>query len=250
MKGKIYLVGRAAFRSINRLLKGFGLVLSKPDFVHGSPAFSGALVLSRRMFQTKGLLESLEQVEGDVVEGGVHWGYGLIIELLLTNKKIHAFDSFKGHSSATVSDLKSENWKPLDKSFAVSKDDAIKTVLLGTNLTLEEINSRIIFYEGWVKDTMPAWAEQMLTSGRKIAYVHADMDIYEPVKEILIRTYPLLAKGAIVSVGRLHNPELAGKTKAFKDFIGLIDQSGIDIKKTVIIDTNGSEQEHTYFIKR
>jgi len=250
MKGTLYFVGRAMFRGINGLLKRFGLVLSKPDFVHGSPAFSGALVLSRRMFQTKDLLEKLDQVEGDIVEGGVHWGYGLIIELLLTNKKIHAFDSFIGHSNATVSDLKSENWKPLDKSFAVSKDDAIKTVLLGTTLTREEINARIVFYEGWVKDTMPAWAQEMEIKNRKIAYVHADMDLYEPVKEIFIRTYPLLAKGAIVSVGRLNNPELAGKTKAFKEFIGLIDQSGIDIKKTLIIDTNGSEQEHTYFIKR
>ena len=89
----------------------------------------------------------------------------------------------------------------------------------------------------------------MQKNGKKIAYVHADMDIYEPIKEILTSTYPLLSKGAIVSVGIIDNPELAGKTNAFKEFLASIDQSSIDLKKRMIIDTDGKKQEHTYFVK-
>ena len=245
-----YRVARIVFRVVNKLLNRFGVVLSKPDFIHGSPAFSGALVLSRRMFQTRDILERVSDVEGEIVEGGVHWGYGLIIELLLSDKKIHAFDSFSGHSKATAADKSSKEWKPLDSSFEVSKEDAMETIRIGTNLSNFQIEERIKFYEGWVDATMPKWTDEMKSLGKKLAYVHADMDIYEPIKCILLQTYPLLNSGAIVSVGIINNPELAGKTKAFNEFLETINPSEIEIKSRSIVDTDGREQQHTFFVKK
>ncbi len=250
MRSFFYRVFRNIFRLLNKILNKFGILLSKPDFIHGSPAFNGSLVLSRRMFQTKEFLNAVSNIEGDIVEGGVHWGYGLIIELLLSQKKIHAFDSFQGHSEPTLDDKSSKSWKPLDNSFRVSKDDALKTILLGTNFSYGEINNRINFYEGWIDETMPKWALEMNNSQSKIAYVSADMDIYEPTKIILTQTYPFLNSGAIVVVGIIDNPELAGKTKAFKEFLDLIDQSEIEIKTREIIDTDGKKQNQTYFIRK
>jgi len=83
----LFKIFRNLFRLINKFLKKFGLLLSKSDYINGSPAFNGSLVLSRRMFQTKEFLNTISDVEGDIVEGGVHWGYGLVIELLLSQKK-------------------------------------------------------------------------------------------------------------------------------------------------------------------
>jgi hypothetical protein len=250
IKMSMHRIARNLFRLFNRLLRKLGFVLSKPDFVHGSPAFSGALVLSRRMFQTKEFLDAISDVEGDIFEGGIHWGYGLTIELLLSEKKIYAFDSFEGHSKATVYDKNSKSWKPFDSSFAVTKKDAVKTILLGTNLSIEEVDKRIVFYEGWVNETIPKWKSEMIAAQKKLAYVHADMDIYDPIKCILMETYPFLSPGAIVCVGMIDNPELAGKTRAFKEFLESIDQNEIEIKTRNLINTKGVEAAQTYFVRK
>ena len=126
MSNYLYVVFRAIFRLLNRFLYKVGFVLSKPDFIHGSPAFSGSLVFSRRAFQTQEFFQQIADVEGDIFEGSVHWGYGLLLELLLADKNIHAFDSFEGHSNATDFDKESPLWKPLDKSFAVCLQDVMK----------------------------------------------------------------------------------------------------------------------------
>ena len=249
MKEFLFRSIRSTSRLLNWILNPFCIVISKPDVVHGSPAFSGALVFSRRLFQTKMYLDQVKDVDGDIVEGGIHWGYGLLIELLLSNKKVHAFDSFSGHSKATAHDRKSKNWLPLDSAFKVSKEDVKKTLNYGTTLSIEDVKSRVAFYDGWVQDTMPKWKKDMVAEGKKIAYVHADMDIYEPIKVILTQTFPLLSKGAIVVVGVIDNPELMGKTRAFKEFLTEINESEIEIKTQIIIGTRGGEQTQTYFVK-
>ena len=71
-----YRIARFLFRSLNKIINKFGFVISKPDVVHGSPAFSGALVFSRRAFQTYDFFKEIDNVEGSIFEGGIHWGYG------------------------------------------------------------------------------------------------------------------------------------------------------------------------------
>lgn len=222
---------RGGFRITNKIINKLGFVLSKPAIIHGSPAFSGSLTFSRRAFQTNHLLKQVQNIEGDIVEGGVHWGYGILIELLLSNKHINAFDSFEGHSTPTTEDLASKNWKPLDSSFKVSENDAFKTLMIGSDLSKKQINNRVTFYKGWIQETMKAWSEEMHQKGSKIAYVHADMDIYQPIKTILNTTFPLLSLGGIVCVGIIDNPELQGKTIAFNEFLSSIDKSLIEKKK-------------------
>ena len=249
MKEILYRLLRGGFRLVNLIAKRFGIVISKPDIIHGSPAFTGSLVFSRRLFQTKEHLDAVRDVDGAIVEGGIHWGYGLLIELLLSGKRIHAFDSFRGHSKPTESDKNSSSWLPLDDAFKVSVGDVMKTLSYGTTLTEEEITNRVTFYNGWVQETMPAWQRHMQSSGEQIAYVHADMDIYEPIKTILTQTYPLLSRGAIVVVGVLDNPELMGKTRAFDEFLDSIDRSQIEIKTREITGTRGLRQTQTYFVR-
>ena len=245
----LFILLRRSFRLFNKIINKFGFVLSKPGIIHGSPAFSGSLTFRRRAFQTNQLLKLVHNIEGDIVEGGVHWGYGILIEVLLSNKHIHAFDSFAGHSKPTKQDLSSSSWIPLNSSFAVSENDAYKTLLIGSNLSKKEISRRVSFYKGWIQDTMPAWSEDMLQKGSKIAYVHADMDIYNPIKTILNTTFPLLNLGGVVCLGMLNNPELEGKRIAFNEFLESIDKSSIEIKKIDVIDTDGKSSELVYFVK-
>ena len=58
----------------------------------------------------------------------------------------------------------------------------------------------------------------MLGNNKKLIYVHADMDIYEPISCVLENTFESLIARAIVSVGIINNPELLGKPKTFHEF--------------------------------
>jgi len=244
-----YQVARKIFRQLNAFLNLFGLVLSKPDFIHGSPAFSGSLMLSRRMFLAKSVFKKTQGISGDIFEGGVHWGYGLLIELLLTDRKIHAFDSFKGHSQATEADQSSPKWKQFNDSFAVSLNDVIKTLRLGSIFTEKEIAERVSFHSGWIQDTLPSWRQDAEKKGLTLAYVNADMDIYEPIKCILTNTFPLLSIGGIIDIGVIDNPELLGKTKAFHDFMACINKDTIEIFTEEFISTNGKPSIITFLKK-
>jgi len=72
------------FRLSNRLLNPLGILISKPEVIHGSPRFSGATLWSRRLYDFRFYFELLHDIEGDIIESGVHWGYGILAFLHLT----------------------------------------------------------------------------------------------------------------------------------------------------------------------
>jgi len=191
---------RFLFRFTNSKLKRLGLVISKPETIHGSPAFTGATTFSRKIFIFNKFYSMIEDVEGDVIEAGVHWGYGLLAHLgnieSVKTRKIYAFDSFEGHSRATKQDRSGKAFKNLDNSFKISEDDVYMTLLNGTEYTKEQINSKIKFVKGWAQETMPVFKDS-----DKIAFVHSDMDIYEPVLCTLKSFWPRMVKGGVIAVG-------------------------------------------------
>lgn len=210
---------KTGFRFTNKIINKFGILLSKPEVIHGSPAFSGAVTQSRKNFIFKPFYDMIADVEGDVVEAGVHWGYGLLNHLLFTSKPyktrmIYGFDSFAGHSKPTKEDKSGSNFLNLTDSFSTTKEDVYKTLLNGTEFSKEDINKRIKLIAGWAQDTMPNFNDTT-----KIAFIHSDMDIYEPVKVTLESFWPKLSIGGIISVGRINNPQLMGKTIAFTEFL-------------------------------
>lgn len=223
------------FRLINKLIGYYGFVLSKPEVIHGSPAFMGSALLSRKILQFKTYYNAVHDIDGDVVEAGIHWGYGLVAHLHNdnANRKIFAFDSFEGHSSAHENDKKSSNWFNLSSLFKVSIEDVHKTLNF-SGFPLEVYKDKIVFIAGWAQSTMPQFNQS-----NKISLVHCDMDIYEPVLITLKSFWPLLQIGGIIVVGRLNNPELMGKTNAFNEFVNSLnlEEYKIDVIKTREINT-------------
>ena len=137
-------IKRRIFRLLNRFLNKFGVLLSVPDCIHGSPAFSGATLYSRRLIRMKHFFSLISKVEGDIVESGVHWGYGILMEFTLLNeyRKIYGFDSFKGHSKPAKEDFSGGGYQPLDSSFKITQEDVWKTLTMGTEKNVSYLKKK------------------------------------------------------------------------------------------------------------
>ena len=213
-----HVAARTAFLLVNRALNPAGVLLSKPGVIHGSPAFAGAPIWSRRLWDLQTAFELVEEVEGAFVESGVHWGYGVLAMLHATRRQprqIFGFDSFAGHSPATLADRRGGRFIGLGSSFATKPQDVWRTLELGTGLSGAELDERVTLVPGWMHQTMPTFAR----SAPAIALVHVDPDFYEPVKATIENLWPALAPGGIMVVGRTDNPELAGKAQAVAEFM-------------------------------
>jgi len=75
------MIKRKLFRFINSLVNPLGILISKPKIIHGSPAFAGATLFSRKVHMFRFFYDKIQNVNGCVVESGVHWGYGILAHL-------------------------------------------------------------------------------------------------------------------------------------------------------------------------
>jgi hypothetical protein len=246
-------IARFLFRLMNRILNRFGVLLSKPEVIHGSPAFSGACLWARRLNSMKYFFDLIGGVEGDIVESGVHWGYGILIELTLsseTDRKIFGFDSFAGHSRPHANDLRGAKWRPLDSSFKVSEQDVWRTLQLGTGKDQDQLAARVELIHGWVQDTMPEFERRARAEDLKIALVVSDCDIYEPIKATLRGTWAALQEGGIIIVGQLNSQELMGKTAAVNEFLQEIGPDAVELRAMECLDIGLEKKQQSYLVKR
>lgn len=244
------ILSRSLSRLVNRLLNPFGILVSKPEVIHGSPAFSGSTLWARRLNETKFFYDLVKDVDGVVIESGVHWGYGILIHLTLSDSRtLYGFDSFSGHSKPTEKDKLGGSYQALDSSFSVTEEDVWKTLLLGLGKNKEEIEPKVKLINGWIKDTMPKWSKLSSDEGRKIALVHNDVDIYEPFKQTLESCWPLVSPGGCVILGQLNDPQLMGKTKAVEEFLSDLPSDSYELKERMIYDNGFIHKASHYLMK-
>ena len=200
--------------------------------------------VSKLLYQYE-IYKRIIDLPGDIIECGVFKGASLVRFLTFRenlencySRKIFGFDAF-GNFPKAINDKKSKKLiLPFEKG--ISKNEL--------DLLLQEKHFKNFeLIKGDVRKTLPNFLKK--NSELKVSLLHLDMDIYEPIKSILITTFPFLNKGAIVIVGILGNPELYGKEVAFNEFLKTIDKSSISIKKKKFIDNDGKEKEVTYFVK-
>jgi hypothetical protein len=132
-------------------------------------------------------LDSINSVEGDIVECGV-WkgGFSIFLASAFTTKKIWVADSFEGFQPVEIA------------KYQYSSERHVPSFNLGrpgteNDFTLEVVQERfknygladprIRYLKGYVKDTLPA-------SGiEKIALLRVDVDAYSASKEVLDELY-------------------------------------------------------------
>lgn len=242
-------LGRLAFRTVNHALASGGLLLSIPESLHGSPRFSGATLWARKLYQLRPFFRQVHGVQGDVVESGVHWGYGVLAFLNLIEeappcRRIYGFDSFQGHSAPTPEDTAGDGHTELFDSFRVSEGDVWKTLMLGTGLARTDLETRVELIPGWLQSTMPAFRSRSRVDGIRLALVHVDCDLYVPSKATLEGVWDALSPGGIVVLGALHNPELMGKTRALEEFTARLARRAYELRTEALAGSGGLRASH------
>ena len=149
-------------------------------------------------------------IEGDFVECGVAAGaqigvMGFVCDETKSDKKVFAFDSFKGIPFCSENDDQEPGLYVLaePKPFVEYKE----TLLVPTGATVHSLANvkiniynwqidynRFVFIEGWFQHTVKDYVKNI----NKICFLRLDGDLYESTKVCLENLFPLVSDGGIV----------------------------------------------------
>ena len=174
---------------------------------------------ARRFVHFYELLCQIYTVPGDIVECGVATGETLFYQAVITrmfeqDRYIYGFDSFRGLSRPGREDEPERSESEVcEGRFSYSKEYVAQR-LLANGIDREFFHSRICLIEGWLSDTLNEY------QGSGIAFLHLDVDLYEPYKQALESLYPKVNPGGIIAFDEYRDPLWVGATKAIDEFFG------------------------------
>lgn len=145
-------------------------------------------------------LLKLAPADGDTAECGVFEGSSswLIAQL---GRRHHLFDSFEGLSLPTEKD--GHYWTVA--ALAAGQD------IVRSNLSMFE--ERLVFHKGWIPER---FAE---VSDKTFAFVHIDVDLYQPTLDSAAFFYPRMVEGGIILCDDYGSPFCPGATQAIDEFM-------------------------------
>lgn len=160
---------------------------------------------AHRKFTLQQLIRLTEGIPGDTAECGVYKGCSSYL-ILEANRRSslqrthHVFDSFEGLSNPIGKD--GDYWSASDLSIS---EDAVRD-----NLRDFE---RIKFYKGWIPDRFSE------INDVDFAFVHVDVDLYEPTRESIAFFYDRLKTGGIFLCDDYGFLTCPGATAAVQEFL-------------------------------
>lgn len=170
------------------------------------------------------LFQQVLEVQGSIVECGVHkgnnlvWLYHLacILEPTAFNRKIIGFDTFGGFRSISKKDD-----GVLDESmFSDASYEVLQAAISAHDLNRPLAHMpKCELVKGDAVQTIPIFKRQH--PELIIALLYLDFDIYEPTRVALKELLPLVPKGGIVAFDELNSYKWRGETEALKDVLNL-----------------------------
>lgn len=128
------------------------------------------------------LAQQAQDVEGDMAEVGVYQGgSALLIHASSSHKTLHGFDTFEGLPELS----KEDDPNHFRKGYYAASYESVRKFLDYPEVKL---------YKG----LFPGTAE--VVKDKRFAFVHLDMDLYEPMKAALEFFYPRMSRGGIVVI--------------------------------------------------
>jgi O-methyltransferase len=179
---------------------------------------------SDRRYAVSQLLRLTKCVEGDTAEVGVFEGAmsWLILRANVGQRRHHIFDSFEGLSMP----------RPVDGTYWTAGDLSCAEAVVEHNLA--EFSGFFTSYKGWIPDRFHE------VEDRRFAFVHIDVDLYEPTRDSFAFFYPRMSPGGIIVCDDYNFTTCPGATKAVDEclatqperMIGLSGGGGFMIKGT------------------
>jgi O-methyltransferase len=160
---------------------------------------------AHRKYAIQQLMRLIDGVAGDTAECGVYKGCSSYIMLQANTKSDfervhHVFDSFEGLSEPLERDGK--YWS--------SNDLSIDEATVKKNLIEFD---QIRFYKGWIPHRFRE------VESRRFAFVHVDVDLYEPTSDSLKFFYDKLNSGGIFVCDDYGFETCPGATSAIHEFL-------------------------------
>jgi len=139
-----------------------------------------------RKFAMRELLKLALPLEGDIAECGVFRGASAYllakgIAASSPEKRLHLFDSFAGLSTPEP-DRDGAHWHMGDLACCLAE--------VASNL--KQHASRVVFHPGWIPEKFPE------VSDKKFCFLHVDVDLYRPTRDILAFFGPRIVPGGLI----------------------------------------------------
>ena len=157
-----------------------------------------------------------KKIAGDFAECGCWKGHSsYIVAKILKDKRFpgffHIFDSFEGGLSDKGVDDANQRFRQSasdierEKKFFSSTEKDVRKVLAGFDF--------VRIYKGWIPDRFSEIED------RKFAFVHVDVDLYQPTFDSLQFFYSRLSPGGVVVINDYGYTQFPGVKKAVDRFL-------------------------------
>ena len=159
-----------------------------------------------RRWMMQQLMRLIDDVDGNTAECGVWRGLGSYmiarVNRASNKQRTHfVFDSFEGLSTPEASD--GGYWQGGD--MAVPEQEFRRNVA--------EYADEMKIYKGWIPDCFEQAADE------RFAFVHIDVDLYQPTLDSLKFFYPRLSPGGVVLCDDYGLTTCPGATRAMDEFL-------------------------------
>ncbi|CAN5621650.1 hypothetical protein BH10BAC4_BH10BAC4_01910 [soil metagenome] len=155
-----------------------------------------------------------ESIAGSFAEVGVYKGEtARMIHEMDPSRIFHLFDTFSGFDQKDL-DLKNPSDPGHSIDFSDTSVEFVTTKIDG--------NQNVVFHKGYFPATTQSLTEV------SYAFVHLDVDLYQPTLAGLHYFYPRLSHGGVIMIHD-YNHNWEGVTKAVDEFVGTIPETKIDI---------------------
>ena len=179
--------------------------------------YQAALLLARYFAHTL-------DVPGERVECGVFSGFGSLLMCRLMRARrpefdgtgFHLVDSFEGLSPPVAEDAVALREKPGRGTVAVlgyDKGGFTAPIEYARAAMREFPGARI--HQGWIPDVLAALPDT------RFAFVHVDVDLYQPTLACLEHFYPRLAAGGAIVCDDYGAPRFPGAARAWDEYCDL-----------------------------
>lgn len=155
-----------------------------------------------RKYMLRQLLSLVDLVPGDTAECGVYLGassWFICDHFRSTSRTHHGFDSFEGLSAPIA----------LDGAFWHVGD--LRTQEDNARELLRPFEARL--YRGWIPERFHEVAD------RTFAFVHIDVDLYQPTRDSLEFFYPRMAPGGVILLDDHGLTTCPGATRAAEEYM-------------------------------
>jgi hypothetical protein len=170
------------------------------------------------------MFEAIVDVQGSIVECGVHRGNSLmtyyhlssIFEPVAYNRKIIGFDTFEGFPSRSGKD---PSGVPIGGLSDTSFEHLSEWIALqDRNRSIGHI-PKVELVKGDACQTIPDYVNS--NPHLIVALLYLDFDLYEPTLTALKHLLPLVPKGGLIGFDEVNERKWSGETTALKEAIGV-----------------------------